>query len=98
MSKVIRIVAVLAVTAVAGLSGAATKANAATLPPSLQALASSNLTACIADLRCSSYLRFALRTCRSYPSCDTALNAFLAENPEIAAIIAEFEASATTAA
>lgn len=94
MSKVIRIFAVLAVTAVAALSGGTTKASAATLPPSLQALATSNLSACIADARCSYYLRFALRTCRAYPSCAEALSQFLADNPEIAAILEEFEAAA----
>jgi hypothetical protein len=93
MSKVIRVFAVLAVTAVAAFSGAGT-AKAATLPPSLLTLASSNLSACIADVRCSFYLQAALRACRSYPSCATALDGFLADNPELAAIIAEFEASA----
>jgi hypothetical protein len=37
---------------------------------------------------------FALRTCRAYPSCAAALSQFLADNPEIAAILEEFEAAA----
>jgi hypothetical protein len=94
MSKLIRIFAVLAVTAVAGLSGATTTAKAATLPPSLQTIATTNLSACIADARCSYYLRLALRACRAYPSCADALAQFLADNPDIAAILEAFEAPA----
>jgi hypothetical protein len=91
MLKVVRMLAVLAVMAIAGLSGATT-AKAAPAPAQLRILGSQYLSLCLGNKPCADYVRSALGACRADAACSAALASFLADNPDIAAILARFEA------
>lgn len=69
--------------AVAGRAPAASY----TLPPTLQPLLFSNLTACINNPTCLSYLKQAISVCKADAACYSALKDFLAANPAIYAAL-----------
>jgi hypothetical protein len=88
MTHTARTLATLAIAAVAALAAVGSApASGTTLPPNLQALLSSNLSACINNPTCLSYLKQAINVCKADAACYSALRDFLAANPAIYAFL-----------